>query len=398
MKGVLLTAAVLLGSAQAGVHKMKLKKIPLSEQLETVPLHTQMERLSQKYMGIRPDNHVDAMFKDTSVHVGGNHPVPVTNFMNAQYFSEIGIGTPPQTFKVVLDTGSSNLWVPSSECGSIACYLHNKYDSSASSSYKKNGTSFDIRYGSGSVSGFTSQDVLKIGDLTVKNQLFGEATNEPGLAFAFGRFDGILGLGFDRISVNRMTPPFYEMIHQNLLDEPVFAFYLGDTSDSDDSECVFGGINKDHIDGKITTIPLRRKAYWEVDLDAVMYGKEVAELEGTGVILDTGTSLIALPSQLAEMINAEMGAKRGYNGQYSIDCNKRDSLPDVTFKLSGYEFSIGPYDYILEVSGSCISSFFGMDFPEPVGPLAILGDSFLRRWYSIYDLGNGAVGLAKAKK
>jgi len=398
MKGALLAAAVLLGSAQAGgVHKMKLKKVSLAEQLETVPLHHQMERLGQKYMGIRPDNHKDAMFQDTSVHVDGNHPVPVTNFMNAQYFSEVDIGTPAQTFKVVLDTGSSNLWVPSSECGSIACYLHTKYDSSASSTYKKNGTSFDIRYGSGSVSGFISQDVLKIGDLLIKNQDFGEATSEPGLAFAFGRFDGILGLGFDRISVNGIVPPFYNMVNQKLIDEPVFAFYLAD-GDGDDSEAVFGGINKDHIDGKITTIPLRRKAYWEVDLDTVSYGDATAELENTGVILDTGTSLIALPSQLAEMINAEMGAKKGYNGQYSVDCSKRDSLPDVTFGLSGYNFTIGPYDYILEVSGSCISSFFGMDFPEPVGPLAILGDSFLRRWYSIYDLGEGTVGLAKAKK
>lgn len=400
MKGALLTAAALLGAAQAGgVHKMKLQKIPLSEQLETVPINTQMERLSQKYMGIRPDTHKDAIFQDTSVHVDGNHPVPITNFMNAQYFSEITIGTPGQTFKVVLDTGSSNLWVPSSECGSIACYLHTKYDSSASSTYKKNGTAFDIQYGSGAVSGYISQDDLRIGDLLIKGQDFGEATSEPGLAFAFGRFDGILGLGFDRISVNGVVPPFYQMVNQKLIDEPVFAFYLSDTSEGDDSsEATFGGINKDRFEGKITTIPLRRKAYWEVDLDSVSYGDATAELEGTGVILDTGTSLIALPSQLAEMINAEMGAKKGYNGQYSIDCAKRDSLPDVTFGLSGYNFTIGPYDYILEVSGSCISSFFGMDFPEPVGPLAILGDSFLRRWYSIYDLGKGTVGLAKAKK
>ena len=314
-------------------------------------------------------------------------------------FSEITVGNPPQSFKVVLDTGSSNLWIPSSECGSIACYLHSKYDSSASSTYEKNGTSFEIKYGSGSVSGYISQDEISIGDLKIRGQDFGEATSEPGLAFAFGRFDGILGLGFDTISVNRVTPPFYNMIAQKLIDEPVFAFYLGDTNDDgDESEATFGGVDKARYEGKITTIPLRRKAYWEVDLDSVAYGEEVADLESTGVILDTGTSLIALPSQLAEMLNAEIGAKKGFNGQYSIDCDKRESLNDVTFSLSGHNFTIGPYDYILEVSGSCISSFFGMDFPEPVGPLAILGDSFLRRWYSIYDLGAGTVGLAKAKK
>lgn len=85
MKGALVSAAaVLLGSAHAEVHKMKLKKIPLAEQLQSIPMESQMRGLSQKYMGSRPESHADAIFKDTSVHVDGNHPVPITNFMNAQ--------------------------------------------------------------------------------------------------------------------------------------------------------------------------------------------------------------------------------------------------------------------------------------------------------------------------
>jgi saccharopepsin len=278
--------------------------------------------------------------------------------------------------------------------------LHTKYDSSSSSTYQKNGTKFEIHYGSGSLSGFVSKDTMSIGDLTIKGQDFAEATEEPGLAFAFGRFDGILGLGYDTISVNKMVPPFYNMVNQGLLDEPVFAFYLGDTNngEGDESEAIFGGINKDHFTGKLTEIPLRRKAYWEVDLDAITFGDAKAELDNTGVILDTGTSLIALPSTLAELLNKEMGAKKSYNGQYTVDCDKRDSLPDMSFTLSGYDFTITPYDYILEVQGSCISTFMGMDFPEPVGPLAILGDAFLRKWYSVYDLGKGTVSLAKAKQ
>jgi len=323
----------------------------------------------------------------------------VSNFLNAQYFSEITIGTPPQTFKVVLDTGSSNLWVPSSQCNSIACFLHTKYDSSSSSTFSKNGSSFAIQYGSGSLTGFVSQDTVSIGDLKIKNQLFAEATEEPGLAFAFGRFDGILGLGYDTISVNRIVPPFYSLIDQGLIDEPVFAFYLGDTAGKDEgaSEAVFGGIDESHYTGKLTEIPLRRKAYWEVDFNSISFGDETAELSETGVILDTGTSLIALPSTLADLLNKEMGAKKGYNGQYSIDCSARDSLPDVTFNLAGYNFSITPYDYILEVQGSCISTFMGMDIPAPAGPLAILGDAFLRKWYSVYDLGRNSVKLAAAK-
>jgi saccharopepsin len=131
-------------------------------------------------------------------------------------YAEISLGTPPQVFKVILDTGSSNLWIPSSKCNSIACFLHSKYDSSSSSSYKQNGSDFEIRYGSGSLSGFVSSDTLDFAGMTIKNQLFAEATEEPGLAFAFGRFDGILGMGYDTISVNHITPPFYELINQKV--------------------------------------------------------------------------------------------------------------------------------------------------------------------------------------
>lgn len=390
----MLAASSLLGSALGAVHRMPLQKIPLSEQLSSFDIDTHVRALGQKYMGVRPQKHEDEMFRTADISTEDGHTVPVNNFLNAQYFSDITIGTPPQEFKVVLDTGSSNLWVPSKQCGSIACYLHNKYDADASQTYKENGTSFEIRYGSGSLSGFVSRDDMTIGDLKVKDQLFAEATSEPGLAFAFGRFDGILGLGYDTISVNKIPPPFYNMVEQGALDEPVFAFYLG--SSDKQSEATFGGINKDHYKGDLIKLPVRRKAYWEVEFEAISFGDQTAELSNTGAIVDTGTSLIALPTTIAELLNTEIGAKKGWNGQYSVECEKRDILPDLTFTLTGHNFTISPFDYILEVQGSCISAFMGMDFPEPVGPLAILGDAFLRKWYSVYDLGDNSVGLAKA--
>lgn len=188
------------------------------------------------------------------------------------------------------------------------------------------------------------------------------------------------------------------MLNQGLLDDPVFAFYLGDANkEGDSSEATFGGIDESHYKGDLIKLPVRRKAYWEVELDSITLGDESADLEDTGAILDTGTSLIALPTTLASLLNKAIGAKKSWNGQYTIECDKRDSLPDLTFTLTGHNFTISPYDYILEVQGSCMSSFMGMDFPEPVGPLVILGDSFLRRWYSVYDLGNNAVGLAESK-
>lgn len=293
--------------------------------------------------------------------------------MNAQYYAPITIGTPPQEFGVVLDTGSSNLWVPSKSCSSIACFLHRKYDSDASSTYKANGSEFAIRYGSGSLEGFVSQDTLEIAGLKVKKQDFAEATKEPGLAFAFGKFDGILGMGYDTISVNRIVPPFYNMLDQKLLDEPVFSFRLGSSSE-DGGECIFGGVDKDAYTGKLTYLPVRRKGYWEVQLDKIKFGKDELELDNTGAAIDTGTSLIVLPSDLAELLNKEIGAEKSWNGQYTIDCNKVASLPKLTFVFSGKEFALSGEDYVLNAGGTCISAFTGMDIPPPMGPLWIIGE------------------------
>jgi len=310
------------------------------------------------------------------------------------------LGTPPQTFKVILDTGSANLWVPSTRCTSIACFLHAKYDAKASSTYKANGTNFEIRYGTGSLEGIISQDVMTIGDLKIKHQDFAESVKEPGLTFAFGKFDGILGLAYDTISVNHVVPPFYNMINQGLLDEPVFTFWMGDTAAGEGSsggEAVFGGIDQDHYQGKISYAPIRRKGYWEVELESVSFGGETMELEDTGAAIDTGTSLIALPSDIAEILNKEIGATKSWNGQYTVDCARIASLPDLTFKFAGKDYPISASDYILNIQGTCISSFTGLDIPPPLGPIWIIGDVFLRKYFTVYDLGKNAVGFAKSK-
>jgi len=414
---VSLALALAASQVEAGVHRMKLHKMEHSTPEQAmVHLSSQTDALAQKYMGaglskgygyppsrsFKSGQEESSDFKIQMVDEQGkgNHHVPLSNFLNAQYFSEITLGTPPQSFKVVLDTGSSNLWVPSTKCSSIACFLHQKYDSSASSTYKKNGTEFEIHYGSGSMEGFISQDTMTIGDLVVKKQDFAESTKEPGLAFAFGKFDGILGLAYDTIAVLHTTPPFYNMINQGLLDQNLFTFFLGDTNAGENAsggEAVFGGIDDSHYTGKITYAPIRRKGYWEVELEKVKFGDEEMELENTGAAIDTGTSLIALPTDVAEIINKEIGAVRSWNGQYTVPCEKIAELPALTFTFSGKDYQIEASDYILNVQGSCISSFTGLDIPAPMGPIWIIGDVFLRKWFTVYDLDKNAVGFAKAR-
>jgi saccharopepsin len=402
----------LLSALLLPLKRAKLQKLAPSQQLTEASVAAQIQMLQHKYgsgkqqnafqVASAMENEFSALpvnKKDSEWHAQASkgHGVPLTDFLNAQYFAQISIGTPPQDFKVILDTGSSNLWVPSQKCSSIACFLHTKYDSSASSTYKANGTEFKIQYGSGAMEGFVSQDTLTIGDITIKKQEFAEATSEPGLAFAFGKFDGILGMAYDTISVEGVVPPFYQMIDQGLIDEPVFAFYLGN-SEAEGGEAVFGGVDPDHYTGKITYAPVRRRGYWETELNKITLGEDEMELDNTGAAIDTGTSLIALPTDISEIINKEIGATKGWQGSYSVDCSKIPSMPDLTFTIDNKDYTLTAKDYILQTSeSSCLSAFTGLDIPPPMGPIWIVGDVFLRKYYTIYDLGKNAVGFAKAK-
>ena len=190
-------------------------------------------------------------------HPASAAPVVVKNFEDAQYYIEVAIGEPSQTFKVVPDTGSSNLWVPSKSCSAtnIACLLHSKYDHSKSSTYTANGTVYSIRYGSGSCSGFMSNDKVSVGGLTVANQTFAEVTKEPGIAFVAAHFDGILGLSFAGIAVTGATPWWYHAVEQKLVAEPVFAFYLNRKAGGD-GELLLGGVDEAHYTGNFTYVPL----------------------------------------------------------------------------------------------------------------------------------------------
>ncbi|KAL8176849.1 UNVERIFIED_CONTAM: hypothetical protein K2H54_039376 [Gekko kuhli] len=277
------------------------------------------------------------------------------NYMDAQYYGDIYIGTPKQRFTVVFDTGSSNLWVPSSKCclTHLACWVHTHYRSLFSCTHEADKSKFEIHYGSGSLKGFLSRDVVSIGNMTIKNQTFAEATDMPGLVFVAAKFDGILGLAYPTISVSNITPPFDHMMQQKMLKKNVFAFHLCNTNyESQDhgGEITFGEINHDSYEGDIHYHAVKRKAYWEIKMDKVtvdtltkekcwpwkMFDSSSGKIckDGCNAIVDTGTSLITGPSDEIRALHEAIGAEHAFGGQYNILLTvtvQRDQEMDETF-------------------------------------------------------------------
>ncbi len=315
-------------------------------------------------------------------------------FLRSQYYGPIQVGSNGAEFQVIFDTGSSNLWVPNPQCGS--CGSHPRYNHSASSTYIADGTEFKIMYGSGPVSGFFSKDAVNMGGLVVKSQPFAEITDASGLglAYSIGKFDGILGMGFRALSVGKVPTVFESMLEQGLVKEPVFSFYLSKDGMSDGALDI-GSIDHSKYKGELRWVPLTAKTYWQVELASMTYNNTFMT-KVNKAILDTGTSLMAGPTDEVTRFANAIGATPINPRQYLVDCASRAKLPKINFKLGTEDFFLDGFDYTIDAGGLCLFGFIGLDVPAPAGPLWILGDVFLRKYYSVHDFQNGRVGLAEA--
>lgn len=325
----------------------------------------------------------------------------IKDYSNAQYFGTVEIGTPPQSFQVIFDTGSSNLWVPKvgcTHCGLPFISHKSKYDDSKSSTYVADGADFNIQYGSGSVSGFFSRDDVTLADdIVIENVEFAEVADAGGLgmAYSIGKFDGILGMGFTSISVGGVPTIFEEAIKQNKVDQPVFAFYLGD---NEDGELTFGGYDASKFEGDLKYVDLEAATYWEIALDSIEagdYKKDSADGKITAIV-DSGTSLMTGPRAEITKLAKSVGATPNIVGEYTVDCAKVPDLPDVVFTIGGTEYSIPGPKTVMQAGNTCLFAFMALDIPAP-GPQWILGDVFMREYYTVFNYHDKTIGFAKAK-
>jgi len=313
------------------------------------------------------------------------------------YWGEMSIGTPPQPFKVIFDTGSGNLIVPSSTCTVPGCAPHKKYEHTSSSSSKtvtnENGeSSSEITFGTGQIEGSFFRDNLCIGESLCMDANFIAADKETTEPFQEIPFDGIMGLGFKDLSMGKGFNMIDELTSKGVLPDGQISFYL---TDGGDSEVTFGGYKSEYLASDIVWAPVEVQSWWQVSMKDITFNNEPKNLcDGScRVAVDTGTSMLAGPSDLVDKLSSMVNAKD--------DCSNFDELPKLGFQLGDKVLNLLPDDYMDKGSDGCSFSLMALDVPPPKGPLFIFGDPFLRRFVTVFDNGNKdgpRVGFAVSKE
>lgn len=319
------------------------------------------------------------------------------------------IGTPAQSFRLHIDTGSSDLWVNTAtstfcEKASDDCDISGTYAPNKSSTYKYINSDFNITYvdGSGSSGDYVS-DTFRFSGTTITAQQFG-------IGYVSSSEEGILGIGYpiNEVAVAYNGGQPYANVPKHLVDNGdisvnAYSLWLNDL-DASTGSILFGGVNTDKYTGKLETLPIIKEdgvyAEFIIALTAVgANGNDTAFASGlaTPALLDSGSSLMYLPDDIASAIFDSVNAEYDESeGAAIIDCDAGDSDNTIDFTFSSPVISVSLNELVI-VAGTdsngddvCILGIAPAGDSTPV-----LGDTFLRSAYVVYDMSSNEISLAQ---
>ncbi|KAJ1559962.1 hypothetical protein HK405_008753 [Cladochytrium tenue] len=342
-----------------------------------------------------------------------------------EYRAQLSIGTPAQTFNMLFDTGSFDLWVVSSKCTSTICKsASNMYNTANSSTYVNPGqTAHGDSYADGSsVKGNVAIDTVSVGAYSITSFQFTEATSFTSSSTSTD-FDGIVGMSLNvsssylGYSVNE--PLVDTMVGRGVLPAAKFGYYVNTAGTA--GELTFGGYDSNYFanssayvnwfsvstDSSITNV-----GEWALPINSITVGTTTTTISATSsgpavVIMDTGTSLGLIPMAALDSFASISGATKyafstgTYDYLYEVSCSLMSSLTSPVFTLNmgnGGTLLLNPSDYIVKIDTNfCIIGFYPSESSAGIGTnVVLMGNTFLKRYYSIFDYENRRIGFTVA--
>ena len=317
-----------------------------------------------------------------------------------------------------IDTGSSDLWVntPSSTLcreQNTPCRFAGTYTANGSTTYQYVGSWFNISYVDGSgASGDYVSDTVSFGPAKLERLQFG-------IGYQSTNAQGILGIGYpiNEVQVGRAGMQPYrnlpaQMVADGMIQSNAYSLWLNDL-DANTGNILFGGVDEEKFEGPLHTLPIQSEqgffAEFLITLTNVELGETTmssADDMALAVLLDTGSSLTYLPDDMVQNIYGRVGAQFDEsNGAAYVPCSLANDRTTLKFTFSEPVIQVDMNDMVLDMYTSSgrrptfqdgrTACLFGI---APAGQgTNVLGDTFLRSAYVVYDLANNEISLAQTK-
>ena len=203
-------------------------------------------------------------------------------------------------------------------------------------------------------------------------------------------------MAWPSISVDNLPLIFDLLYQQKRVEGNSFSFYLTKKPGQNGSALVLGGVNDKYAASSWKYYPLKMHNYWLLDMtDVIFNGTSYKTSPDLAGIIDTGTSVIVGPSKVVDKMTEGFGPGK----QKQVDCSTIPRLPQLEFKFGSDSFVLKAEDYILQVQEGaktvCIVGIMGLDLPPSLGEAFIIGDSFIKTYYTHFDVANSRVGFAR---